>query len=177
MIVVLLGTQNNSFHRLLDKIQQCIDDGSIDEEIIVQSGGTKYQSKDMKIFNLIPKDELEKIIDEADLVITHGGVGSIIMCLKKEKKIIAVPRLSKYGEHVNDHQMQIVENFDKQGYIKGIVDLEDLPNTIKEVKEKFKPNKFVSNTDNIIRIIEEFIEKEEKTKSKKTKMKKQKLKK
>ena len=158
MILVLLGTQNNSFHRLLEEMQRCIDDGIINEDVFVQAGGTKFESKDMRIFDLIPYEDLEELIDKADIVITHGGVGSIIMCLKKKKKVIAVPRLSKYGEHVNDHQLQIVDNFDKEGYIKGVVNLELLGKVLQEMKENFVPKEFVSNTDNIIKIVEDFIE-------------------
>lgn len=156
MILVLLGTQNNSFHRLLEEIQDCINDGIIAEDVFVQAGGTKFESKDMRVFDLIPYEDLEDLIDKSDLIITHGGVGSIIMCLKKKKKIIAVPRLSKYEEHVNDHQLQIVDNFDKEGYIKGVVNLELLGKTIQEIKD-FEPKEFKSNTNNIIKIIEDFI--------------------
>ena len=119
MILVMLGTQNNSFHRLLEEIDRLIDSGVINEKVIVQAGYTKYNSKNMRIFSLIPQEELEKYQDKADLIITHGGVGSIISSIKRKKKVIAVPRLHKYGEHVNDHQKQIVESFDKKGYIIG----------------------------------------------------------
>lgn len=87
MILVLLGTQNNSFHRLLEGIQNCINDGIINEDVFVQAGNTKFKSKDMRIFDLIPLEDLEDLIDKANLIITHGGVGSIIMCLKKKKKL------------------------------------------------------------------------------------------
>lgn len=157
MILVLLGTQNNSFHRLLEEIQKCINDGIINEEVFVQAGSTKFKSRNMRIFDLIPLEDLESLIYKADLIITHGGVGSIVMCLKKKKKIIAVPRLSKYGEHVNDHQIQIVDNFNKEGYIKGIVNLELLGREIQEIKNNFVPREFKSNTNNIIKIIEDFI--------------------
>ena len=60
---------------------------------------------------------MDKYIDEADLVITHGGVGTIFSALKKNKKVIAIPRLEKYGEHINDHQIEICEELEKEGYI------------------------------------------------------------
>ena len=61
-------------------------------------------------------------INDCNILITHGGVGSIISGLKKDKKVIAVPRLEKYKEHVNDHQLQIIENFNNKKYIIGIKD-------------------------------------------------------
>ena len=157
MILVMLGTQNNSFHRLLEEIDKLIDKKVIDEKVIVQAGYTKYDSKNMRIFSLIPQEELEKYQDKADLIITHGGVGSIISSLKREKKVIAVPRLHKYGEHVNDHQKQIVESFDKKGYIIGCYDVSDLEEAIEKARE-FIPKKYEVNNRKMLSIIENFIE-------------------
>ena len=117
MILVMLGTQNNSFHRLLEKIQEMIDKKVINEKVIVQAGRTKFESKDMEILGIVPEKKLKKLMDEADLIITHGGVGSIVTALKMQKKVIAVPRLSGFNEHVNDHQIEIVDTFDKQGLL------------------------------------------------------------
>lgn len=57
---------------------------------------------------MVPTERMECLIDEADLIITHGGVGSVISSVKMWKKEIASPRLAKYGEHTNDHQLQII---------------------------------------------------------------------
>ena len=162
MILVLLGTQNNSFHRLLEKIDELIEKGIIDEKVLVQAGYTKYESKNMRIFDLIPQDELERYQNQADLIITHGGVGSIISSIKKGKRVIAVPRLHEYQEHVNDHQKQIVESFDKKGYIIGINGVEELEDAILKMQNftpvKYEENKGKSNLK-MLKIIEEFIEK------------------
>lgn len=117
MILVLLGTQNNSFHRLLEEIQEMIDEKIIDERVVVQAGYTQFKSKDMEIFDLIPLDQIDKLQEEARLIITHGGVGSIISSNNKGKKVIAVPRLHEHGEHVNDHQKEIVKSFNDKGCI------------------------------------------------------------
>ena len=93
MVLVLLGTQNNSFHRLLEELDRLIQRGMIQEEVIVQAGYTQYTSKNMKILGLIAKEELEKLQNKADLIITHGGVGSILLSITKNKKVIAVPLL------------------------------------------------------------------------------------
>lgn len=157
MILVMLGTQNNSFHRLLEEVQKCIDKKIIKEEVIVQAGGTKFKSDDMQIFKLVSAKKIKQYIEEANFIITHGGVGSILSGIKADKKVIAVPRYKKYGEHVNDHQVQIIETFNNQGFIKGIKEVEELENAIKEIKT-FKPEKFVSKTQNILNIIENYIE-------------------
>ena len=159
MIFVTLGTQDKPFNRLLEAIDREIDNGNIKGEVVVQAGCTKYESKNMKIFDLIPMDDFDKLMGECDYLITHGGVGSIVGGLNKDKKVIAVPRLEKYGEHVNDHQLQIIENFDKMGYIIGCVDLDKLGDKIKEIK-KFKPNKYKSNRDNMVKLVCDLIDKE-----------------
>ena len=157
MIFVTLGTNDESFERLLKTIDKAIDNKVIKDKVIVQAGCTKYESKNMEIFSLIPKEKFEELVEQCDFLITHGGVGSILTGLNKNKKVIAVPRLAKFKEHGNDHQLQIVENFGKMGYIIPVNKMEDLEDAIKSIK-KFKPNKFISNTKNFIKIIEDYID-------------------
>ena len=157
MILVLLGTQNNSFHRLLEEVQKNIDNGNIKEEVIVQKGYTKFESENMTLYNQLPMDEMKALINKADLIITHGGVGSIINSIEQRKKVIAVPRLKKYNEHVNDHQLDIIKSFDEMGYIIGIKDVTQLSSALERAK-KFEPKEYVQNTGNIIKIVEDFID-------------------
>ena len=156
MILVLLGTQHNEFTRLLQEIDECINNKIIDEEVIVQAGFTKYESKKMRIFDMIPKLDLDEFVERADLVITHGGVGSIIMALNKNKKVIAVPRLHEYGEHVNDHQRQIIKVFSEKGYLIGLQNVEDMPEALKDIKT-FVPKKYENNNHEMLNYIENFI--------------------
>lgn len=157
MVLVLLGTQNNDFTRLLKAVQENIDNKVIEDEVVVQAGFTKFDSRDMKIFDFIDKEKLFELIDKADLIITHGGVGSIIASLKKGKKVIVVPRQKKYGEHVNNHQLQIAKKFEHDGYVKYALDLNELGNIILEMKD-FKPKKFENNKSNVVSIVENFID-------------------
>ena len=157
MILVLLGTQNNSFHRLLEEIEKNIKDGIIKDEVIVQAGYTKFQSHRMRIIDLMSKEQLEKFQDEADLIITHGGVGSIVSSIQKGKKVIAVPRMHEYGEHVNNHQKEIVKDFNDKGYIIGIEKVEDLKQAIIKM-QNFNPKKYQSNNEKMLKIISDFID-------------------
>ena len=158
MILVLLGTQNNSFHRLLEEVEKNIEDETINEDVVVQSGYTKFKSDKMKIIDLMSSDELEKYQNEANLIITHGGVGSIISSLKKSKKVIAVPRHHEYGEHVNNHQEDIVKIFNDEGYIIGINDVKDLKDAIIKSKN-FTPKKYEGDNSLMLKTIEDFIDK------------------
>lgn len=159
MILVTLGTQDKKFYRLLDIIQKAIDDGKIKDKVIVQAGySSDYKSDDMEIFNLVSIEKFKRLISECDILITHGGVGSIITGLKENKKIIAVPRLKKYKEHTNDHQVQIIDNFVNDGYILKLDDGEDLTSLIDNINA-FIPKKYKSNYKNFIKIVDNEIEK------------------
>ena len=157
MILVTLGTQDKEFKRLLDIIEDAIENDIIKEEVVVQAGSTKYDSKNMKIFDVIPMNEFDKLMKKCDILITHGGVGSIITGLKNNKKIIAMARLKIYKESANDHQLQIIDNFSKEGYLLKL-DNNNLAEVSNEAKH-FKPQKFISNTDNMIKLISDYISK------------------
>lgn len=153
MILVTLGTQKQQFNRLLDFIEKA----DLKGEIVVQAGFTKYESKKMKIFDFIPYGEMEELINKCDLVITHGGTGSILTPLKKGKKVIACARLSKYGEHVDDHQTELVNIFSEEGYIIELSDHNSLDDIMKNIKT-FEPKEYKSNTNIFINKLKERIE-------------------
>ena len=136
MILVTLGTQDKPFNRLLDAVQKEIDKGNIKDRVVVQAGCTKYESNDMEIFDLIPMDEFDRLLDECDLLITHGGGGTIIGGLKRDKKVIAIPRVEKYGEHVDDHQKEIAESFSEMNYILVCDENANLVDLIQEAKNR-----------------------------------------
>ena len=156
MIFVSLGTNDKSFKRLLDKIDSEISLGNIKDKVVVQSGYTKYESKNMDIIDLMPMDLFNKNISECDILITHGGVGTILDGLKLGKKIIAFPRLSKYQEHVNDHQVEIINEFYECGYIlTGEID--DLVSLIDKCKV-FNPKSYTSNNYKFNKLIRDYID-------------------
>ena len=157
MIFVTLGTQDKVFDRLLKDIDKEIAKGTIKDKVIVQAGFTKYESKNMEIFDLLDKDDFDKYIKDCDLLITHGGVGSILTGLKNNKKVIVSPRLAKYNEHMNNHQKDITNRFSEEGYILAYNEGDDLGKIIKDSKN-FKPKKYLSNTKNMIKIITEYID-------------------
>ena len=152
MILVTLGTQKEQFKRLLDYIEN----SKIKDEIVVQAGHTKYESKKMKIFDFIPYEKMNEYIEKADIVITHSGTGSVLMPLKKDKKVIVCSRLKKYGEHVDDHQKQLTEIFKEEGYILEVDENNSLDDIMKKIK-KFKPKKYISNTEKFLSKLKEEI--------------------
>lgn len=157
MIFVTLGTQDKAFTRLLDAIENQILNGQIEEEVIVQAGYTKYESKHMKIYKLISSKEFNSLMKRCDLLLTHAGVGSIMTGLQHHKTVIAAARLKEYNEHTNNHQLDILKEFTKQGYILALEDFNRLDEVLKKAKT-FKPKKFKSNNQNFVKMIEDFID-------------------
>ncbi|MFI3283545.1 MAG: PssE/Cps14G family polysaccharide biosynthesis glycosyltransferase [Erysipelotrichaceae bacterium] len=152
MIFVILGTQDKPFTRLLKAIDQI----ETSEEIIVQAGCTVFHSEKMKIFDYVSMDDFQHYLAKADLIITHGGVGSIMQGLNLNKKIIAVARLGEYGEHHNDHQLDICQNFALRNHILTVEDLSKLADCIKE-SETFTPAPYTSNNQAFVAMLSQFI--------------------
>ena len=102
------------------------------------------------------REKFAEIMNSCTTVITHGGTGVIITAVKKGKKVIAVPRLAKYGEHVDDHQIQLLKQFDELGIICACYDTEQLGKNYSELADRiFRP--YVSNTQVIIDSIEQYL--------------------
>lgn len=158
MIFVTLGSQKFQFNRLLTEIDRLVEEGEITEEVFAQTGYSDYEPKNYEYKNFLDRDEFSDIMGKCDKVITHGGTGAIIGAVKKEKKVIAIPRLAKFGEHVDDHQLQIIEQFEEMNFIKSIKEIDELENSLLEI-ENLKFNSYVSNTKNILSSLEKFIEK------------------
>ncbi len=157
LIFVTLGTQDKSFERLLELLEKEIKKKKITQEVVVQAGCTKFSSQYMQVLDYVPEDQFEKYIEDCSFLITHGGVGSIFTGLKHHKKILVMPRLAKYKEHHNDHQLEITEEFTKEGYILSFQDEKSFEKALKELP-RFSPRQYKSNTPNMIRLIENFIE-------------------
>lgn len=156
MIFVTLGSQKFQFDRLLIKLDELIEKEIIKEEVVAQIGASTYKPKYFSYVNFMDRQEFAETMDKCKIVITHGGTGVIIGAVKKGKKVIAVPRLAKYGEHVDDHQLQLLHQFDDLGIICACYDTEDLGKYVKEIDSmKFKP--YVSNTAVIIESLEEYL--------------------
>lgn len=151
-----LGSQKFQFNRLLKEVDRIIDSGVIKEKIFAQIGYSDYKPKNYWFKEFLNRDEFEDIMNKSDKVITHGGTGAIITAVKSGKKVIAVPRLKKFGEHVDDHQLEIVSQFKNLGFIDYVSTINELEIIIKKIDEtKFK--EYFSNTHSIIESINQFI--------------------
>lgn len=156
MIFVTLGSQKFQFDRLLIKLDELIEQGIISDDVIAQIGASTYTPKHFKYVNFMDRQEFADTMDQSEIVITHGGTGVIIGAVKKGKKVIAVPRLARYGEHVDDHQLQLLHQFDELGIICACYEVEDMEQYVKKIDTMtFRP--YVSNTNVIIDSIEDYL--------------------
>ena len=117
MIFVTVGSRNYPFDRLFKKLDELYEDGTLSEPMFAQTGTSTYTPKHYKYKDFISQEEFLEKIKEADVVVSHGASGSIMKALNEGKKVIAVTRLEKYGEHINDHQIQNNEAFGSNGYV------------------------------------------------------------
>lgn len=157
MILILLGTQDKPFKRILKQVEKLKKDNIIKDKVIAQIGYTKFQSNYIETFDFIAKEKIEELIDKAKIVITHGGVGIITECLEKNKKLIVVPRLSKHKEHTNDHQLEITKEFANKEYIIPLYDVKKLEDALKQAR-KFEVKKYVSNNKRFVKQIKKYID-------------------
>ena len=134
MIFVTLGSQKFPFDRLLQKLDELIAQGAITDRVLAQSGSCTYAPQHFEAVPFMDRQTFASHMAQADLVITHGGTGAIMGGVKNGKKVIAIPRRPKYGEHVDDHQQQIVEQFGQLGLIEPCYQVEDLPSALEKAK-------------------------------------------
>lgn len=142
MIFVTVGSRNYPFDRLFIKLDELYDKGILTEPMFAQTGTSVYQPKHYEYKDFISQEEFLEKIQEADIVVSHGASGSIMKALNAGKKVIAVTRLEKYGEHINDHQIQNNTAFGSNGYVL-VADLE-----LDDLGECFK--KIYNGTDGLV---------------------------
>ena len=157
MLFITIGSQKFQFNRLLEAVDELVEKKVITDEVFAQSGYSDYHPKNYPYKQFLNREEFAEYEEKADVVITHGGTGAIIGAVKKGKRVIAVARRAQYGEHVDDHQLQIIEQLSEQNLICGVADVSELEEAVQCIYgHSFEP--YQSNTTAMIRSIEAFIE-------------------
>lgn len=153
MILVALGTQPHQFTRLLDYVEKLVSSLDIDEDIYIQVGETKNGfSEDFLAKDNIHVEEyftnFQDLVSQADLLMTHGGVGTIIGSILQDKDVISVPRLGLKGEHINEHQVELVEKLDKDNFIIFANNYPEFEKSyLRYLNNDFARNKYHSNNE------------------------------
>src|SRR5215203_1840996 len=113
MIFLTIGTQE-PFDRLLKAIDEIAP--MLNTEIIAQVSKSTYVARNFKTFAFVSPIEFKTYFNQADLIVSHAGMGTIISALEGEKPILIMPRLARYREHRNDHQLATAAVFEKLNY-------------------------------------------------------------
>lgn len=166
MIFVTVGTHEQSFNRLIKYIDILRKNEIIQEEVFIQTGYSSYEPNHCIWKKMLPYDEMQEKIQNARIVITHGGPASFIMPIRYGKIPIVVPRQKKYDEHVNDHQVDFVSKvyneFKNIIIIKDINDLDEIlieyDNIVKSISHKMQSNnrKFNENFEKLVLSLYEY---------------------
>ena len=139
MVFVTVGTHEQPFDRLVRAINGLVADGTLREEVFVQTGYCDYEPEHCAWQRFVPAPEMRGRMEAADVVVTHGGPSSFIEAMAAGKVPVVVPRYERYGEHVNDHQEAFVRLVaERQGGIVPVYDVDDLAAAIGEARRLSK---------------------------------------
>lgn len=156
MIYVAVGTQKFPFNRLLQKLDQYIEEGLIDEPIFAQIGSSTYKPKHYQYKDFLTREKFTEYVEQCDLLITHSGVATIMLGLKCKKPVIVIPRLTKHGEHVDDHQVQIAETFAEKNYVLQCGEEDNLADLIVEAR-KHHFDHYVSQKQQVVDTVRNYL--------------------
>ncbi len=161
MIFVTVGSRNYPFDRLFIELDKLVEEKVIKDKIFAQIGTSSYKPKNYEYKDFISQEEFTNYIKKSKFVISHGASGSIMKALNENKKVIAVTRLEKYGEHINDHQVQNNEAFGANGYVLPVFEITELKDAIIKIQEGKDNLKKWENKDPlaIVKLIDDFITK------------------
>lgn len=135
MIFVTVGTHEQPFDRLVRAVDGLVADGTIAEPVFMQTGYCTYEPERCEWARFVPAPEMRSRMEEADVVVTHGGPSSFVGAMSAGKVPVVVPRRAKYGEHVNDHQADFVRLVaERVGGIVPVYDISDLPAAVGEAR-------------------------------------------
>jgi UDP-N-acetylglucosamine transferase subunit ALG13 len=142
LIFVTVGTHYQPFDRLLDGLAALAG-----EELVVQYGTGEAPTAAARAEAFMPFDEMVDCFREAEKVITHAGVGSII-CARREGHVpLVVPRRADLGEHVDEHQVELTEALTRRESVIGVLDTQDLPTALSEAPSRGAPNSRLADDD------------------------------
>lgn len=157
MVFVTVGSQKFQFDRLIKAVDELAQSGVINDSVFAQTGVCEYEPQFIDYKPFLDRETFQEKMTCAGLVITHAGTGAIIGALKAGKKVIAVPRLCKYEEHVDDHQCEIVQRFADMGLIEPCLDASNLASAYRRARERtYQP--YESNTQRFLSDLRGYID-------------------
>ena len=156
MIFVAVGTQKFQLNRLLKAVDDLLESGQLTDEVFAQTGHSDYIPRNYRYQDFLSKDDFQSRISQCDLLITHSGVATIIAGLKCHKPVVVVPRLAKFAEHVDDHQVQIARSFSEKNLLLMCGEADDLAQTVKQA-ETHTFDTYVSQKERVVSTVREYL--------------------
>lgn len=164
MIFVTVGTQKFPFTRLIRTMDGLAGRGVLGEDVCMQIGTSEWTPRHCSFDKYYPKDVMAQKIRDCSLLVTHSGVGTIVSACTAGKRVLVVPRLKEYGEHVDDNQLEIANAFEAKGMVVVCHDIHNLADDIEKARTReLKP--YVPQKGQIENLILDFIEKTEEEES------------
>lgn len=155
MIFLTVGTQFG-FDRLVRSVDEAIKEGLIQHPVVAQIGPGQYQPRHMEYVVSFEKTQFDKTLHTCQAIISHAGIGNISLALSLGKPLLVMPRLKKFKEVVNDHQLYTARKFEQLGHILAVYRTEELPEKIKQLKH-FVPQPRNPNLQGILDRVELYL--------------------
>lgn len=158
ILITVGGVEEYSFERLFRIVDELCDEGVLNgKEVVAQVGFNTYKPRNYRSFDFISSEKFKELANKSEFIISHAGTGTVVSAIKERKKVIIFPRFSKYNEHLDDHQLELSELFEKKHYALVAHDKGELIQCINKIKQ-FEPVTFISNNEKIINLIIDCIE-------------------
>ena len=134
MVFVTVGNATQGFRRLLEAVDGLAGDGGFEDRVFIQSGhNPDFQARHCDVASFVSMDDFNRLMEDADLIICHGGCTQL-QAIRLGKVPVVMPRREKYGEHVNDHQVQLVEALAAENKIVPAYEPADLARAVVEAR-------------------------------------------
>ena len=156
MIFLTVGTEY-PFDRLLRSVDEAIPHTLTSEPVFAQIGESKYRPNNMEYVTKLSKSDYDRKMIESRGVISHAGIGTIILALELEKPLLVMPRLREYREHVNNHQVRTARRFEQLGYVIVAYRTQDLLYYI-SILHTFRPKCRLAEPEKIVKYIKTYLE-------------------
>jgi beta-1,4-N-acetylglucosaminyltransferase len=128
---VTVGLHPKGFPRLIKGMDEIA--GRTQEKVVMQIGSTAYLPRNAHWFRFADYEEIQRLNREARVVVTHAGAGAIITGLRTGVAVVVVPRLSRYGEVIDDHQLELVRALSSDGLVTAVTEVGELESILQSV--------------------------------------------
>jgi len=146
MLFLTVGTHEQQFNRLLEAIDTLVETGRIQDEVFAQIGYCTYTPRHYEATTMMPYKQMQTYLHDADVVVSHGGPSTFMSAMAFGKVPVVVPRMEKYGEHVNDHQVDFVKAvYERYGSIIPVYEIDKLAEAISEARDANTPGHVIES--------------------------------